>query len=365
MKDRGNQTLRFFDRYLGIPLVFTLGLFRLRKRNRPEEIKSIGILATAAIGDTILISALIKDIRQANPQTEITIFCGKSNKAIAEISCPQNSLIEIPVGNPHKSMKIIRSAGIFDIWIDTGPWPRINSILSFFSRSKYKIGYKTSKQFRHYTYDKAVPHGNDCHEMDNLRALASELSISSKIIPDLDFLFPQAERKNYLVIHMYPGGFLSHYKEWSESNWISLIDRLTDMNWDIYITGAPADKKRAEELISQCKNPLNITLWAGKCSLWETGLILRESKAVISVNTGIMHFAAALSVPLVALHGPTSSLRWGPLSRSSISLNADTPSSGCLDLGFEYDKKDRNSMDTISVNTVYNALEKALDFNQE
>ncbi|MFQ5583834.1 MAG: hypothetical protein ACE5GL_05310, partial [Calditrichia bacterium] len=57
-QERANKLLRLLDRYLGIPLILLLRLFK-RKKNLPTgNIKSFGLLKTVAIGDTVLLSAI-------------------------------------------------------------------------------------------------------------------------------------------------------------------------------------------------------------------------------------------------------------------------------------------------------------------
>ncbi len=82
MADRGNRLLRRGDFLIGIPLTFLLGALRLKKRPLPPEdsIRRIGILATAAIGDTILISAVLKDLKDRYPEAQMVFFAGGTNK---------------------------------------------------------------------------------------------------------------------------------------------------------------------------------------------------------------------------------------------------------------------------------------------
>ncbi|MCV6606787.1 MAG: hypothetical protein OIF32_01120, partial [Campylobacterales bacterium] len=150
MSDRGNRVLRFVDRYAGIPIVAILGLFKKRKK-RPDSFKSVAILATAAIGDTLLISPVLKDFKAKYPDCDITIFCGKTNRQTFEMTLPHFRLVTIPVNNPIKSIKMIREES-FDLFFDFGPWPRVNSILSAFAKSEYKVGFKSINQYRHFVY---------------------------------------------------------------------------------------------------------------------------------------------------------------------------------------------------------------------
>ena len=78
MNERGNKLLKFFDVYAGIPLILVLGLFHLLGRlfRSPEGIKKsmspdsglhILCLKTAAIGDTVILSGVLRDIRKNYP----------------------------------------------------------------------------------------------------------------------------------------------------------------------------------------------------------------------------------------------------------------------------------------------------------
>ena len=54
---RGNNRLRL-DRYLGIPAVFVAWMLR-RKRRVPHNPRKIGLLNIAAIGDAVLMRAVV------------------------------------------------------------------------------------------------------------------------------------------------------------------------------------------------------------------------------------------------------------------------------------------------------------------
>ncbi|MDC7240241.1 MAG: hypothetical protein PQJ50_07770, partial [Spirochaetales bacterium] len=241
MADRGNRLLRRADFIAGIPLTFLAGLFSYPRRPLPpkEDIKIIGILATAAIGDTILISAVLKDLKAAYPGAEMVFFAGGTNASITQMICPQDRIIVLPVSRPDKACRMIRKEGRFDLWIDFGPWPRINSLLSSGAKSSFKLGFRTKGQGRHYVYDRCVLHRSDQHEMDNLRDLVMAAGAGCSHIPRIEPLWTEEGQKDYTVVHMIPGGYMSEYKEWNPSNWVTLIDTLTAAGHKVVLTGAP------------------------------------------------------------------------------------------------------------------------------
>jgi ADP-heptose:LPS heptosyltransferase len=358
MGDRGNVLLRQIDRFFGIPLVFLIGL-TVRPRRIPDKINKVGILATAAIGDSLLLSAVLNDLKKAFPETEFTLFCGSSIQGILNMTVKGIEFVTIPVKNPLNAVRIIRKKR-FDVFLDCGPWPRLNSFLTELARSNCTIGFNSLGQYRHYGYNIPVEHRKDCHELDNLRRLIQPLGVKSTSLPVLGAA--ESDRNDaYLVIHMFPSGYKASYKEWGESNWVTLINGVTEKGYNVILTGGPVDKDRGQIILEQCSKRHLIRNEAGKCNLAETGEILRRARLVVSVNTGIMHMAAAYNQALVALHGPTSVLRWGPLTSEAVNLTASSPSAGCLHLGFEYDRNDSHSLDTINPDKVLEAVLKLWD----
>ena len=66
--ERGRGFLRKLDRWVGVPLLLLLSLFH-QKRAKPQYFQSVGICVFAAIGDALLASSLIADIKKALPDS--------------------------------------------------------------------------------------------------------------------------------------------------------------------------------------------------------------------------------------------------------------------------------------------------------
>ena len=141
-KEKGNKLYHHLDRYVGIPIVFLLGLIK-KKNTKPQHINKIAILNLGSIGDNVLMSATISDIHEAYPDSSIHIFTGSSNYEIVKLIPNIDNITKLPISNPFQTKKIIDTQDKFDLLIDYGPWPRINAIYSFLFSSKYTIGFKT------------------------------------------------------------------------------------------------------------------------------------------------------------------------------------------------------------------------------
>ena len=147
---------------------------------------------------------------------------------------------------------------------------------------------------------------------------------------------------------------MENQRKWGECCWLELGERLyRTYHVRILLSGANADVGDAERmahLFSQKNIPARSI--AGRYSLDDMVEILAKAELVVSVNTGIMHLAAAVRAPLVALHGATSELRWGPLGDNAIVVKSGEACQPCISLGFESSCNDPVCMQNITVDMV-------------
>lgn len=361
MNRRGKKNLKLIDRYIGIPILILLGLLK-RKKELPKNIATLGMLSVPAIGDIILLNALLRDIKDFNNEIRIILFVAKEFKEIAEITGSYDELVEIEVYKPLKAIWILRQHPV-DVLIDASQWLKLNAILVFFSKSKYKIGFNTKRQYKHFIFDYAPEHSDQIHELYNFKKLIFNSNIETKNFPELELPDDNIVKDNCAVIHTMPSGYLSDRKRWQDKNWIEVIEHLLANDMEIYFTGSTADRESIEALLSDYRNIPKIYNVAGKYSLKETTALLLKSRLVISVNTGIMHLASVASCNLIALHGPTDPKRWGPLNSNAIIIQSDFPEAPCLNLGFEYNCNDKTCecMKRISSESVINEIKKILN----
>jgi len=93
-----------------------------------------------------------------------------------------------------------------------------------------------------------------------------------------------------------------------------------------------------------------------KCSISELIALTRRAKLFIGGDTGPMHLAAALQVPVVAIFGPTDPARNGPYGTRSIVLrNPASPTTHARN------PQPDEAMLEISVDSVVNAARRLLD----
>lgn len=369
MGERGNPLMKKMDKWIGSPLIFGIGaLHKKKKLLLISNIASprIAIIKTAGIGDTIILSAIIDEIKANITTSQITLICAKNNLAMVQAMQYKgiDEICAFDMKAPIKSLNRVRQLGNFDYAIDFGPWPRINALIAMALHASYRVGFKRRKQYRHYAYDGVVEHSDNVHELENCRNLIRKIGIStSGLQPNLHTSNKFTDYANYAVFHMHAGGSIAYLREWDVQNWLQLAREVHEKyHFKLLFSGGSADKADIDQLVDRIRGcGIDAENIAGKYALSDMAAVLQNAQLLVSVNTGTMHLGAAVGVPLVAIHGASAIKRWGPLSDNAISLASKRKCWPCVSLGYETDCKKADCIEDIGVSDVMAAIEKLLE----
>lgn len=361
---RGSAIHRYLDRFIGIPLLNLLAL-RRRKRVRPANPQRIGILFNPAIGDTLLASASIGELRELYPRSRLIALVASTNLPAAML-LPQVDEIELlAFSHPLKSIRAIRRCNI-DLLVDLSAWQRITAVYSFFSGAQFTAGFKRVGQHRHRGYDLTVPHRGDCHELDNLRRITRVLGSTAAhsptlTVPEAPLPCDLAHAGRIVILHPWASGSGSALREWPNERWLKLAQRLKTPGRVFVITGSPAEEARSDSLLQMLlSHSLCARVLIGRDGLENIARVIGSAELAVSVNTGIMHLSAILGTPTVGLNGPTAVHRWGAVGPRVANISPLDGSGGFLDLGFEYGRHHTSVMTQISVDQVVRAIDQLL-----
>jgi ADP-heptose:LPS heptosyltransferase len=141
------------------------------------------------------------------------------------------------------------------------------------------------------------------HAIENNLAMAEALGIEPTTrhlaLPHLKA--DVNSQKHFILIH--PGASRST-KQWPVANWARLADALAEkFNCTIALTGDHKETALAQEVATAMKSPTEIL--AGKLSLAVLAQTQTNALAFLSGDTGPYHLAVAVGCPTVTLFAPT------------------------------------------------------------
>ncbi|MGA3328297.1 MAG: lipopolysaccharide heptosyltransferase II [Terriglobia bacterium] len=114
------------------------------------------------------------------------------------------------------------------------------------------------------------------------------------------------------LVGLAPGAAFGPAKRWLPERFAGLADRLIGaLNADVLIFGSAAERPLAEEIAGAMKHTPAIA--AGETSLRQLLALMAQCRLIVTNDSGPMHLAAALGIPLVAIFGSTDERATGPL----------------------------------------------------
>ena len=363
---RGKPANRKIDRWVGVPLVWLASRFQ-RPRRRPENPRRIGLLAALAVGDTVLLGGITADLKWQNPDATIVIICTAGVRGCAEILPGVDEVLEISMRNIPQTIRSMREQK-FDVLFDVHQWARLQALLTILSGAQYTVGFRTAGQHRHSGFDLAVPHRADIHALKTYQSLVTSAGWPTTTPPFLH-LKPLSATANQrlddtvsghtcVVFHAW-SGTAQAVRGWPEQHWVELTRILSATLPDlrVILTGGRADKSSSERLQGKILDAgFDCVLAPDLGGLNGVSHLLRAVDVVVTVNTGTMHLSAAAGARTIAVNGPNSSMRWGPIGPYVTSVDASIPGCGFLILGWEFLGNRTDCMEKTTPETVAAAV---------
>jgi heptosyltransferase-2 len=108
------------------------------------------------------------------------------------------------------------------------------------------------------------------------------------------------------VVGFAPGAAYGHAKRWLPARVADVITRLTTMRAaTCVLVGAAGDRDAAREIESSLPRGISVVDLIGRTDLRLLAGVLAACDAFVSNDSGAMHLAAAVGVPVTAIFGPT------------------------------------------------------------
>jgi len=277
------------------------------------------IIQTAFLGDVILITPMLREIKTQHPKAQIDVLVRKGNEILLQDNPHIHRTLIWDKKNKYKSLFL----NLFDIrkqkydhvicvqrYFNAG-------FLASFSKAKRLSGFKQNPWSFMFHYKVVHQLQGGQHEVErNFSLIKHLIPKPQNLQPEL---FPNAQDhtriKNYQTL---PYFCLAPASVWfttqlPEEKWVELIQHLgTEKN--IFLLGAPSDSDLCERIKDSAKQT-NIENLCGKLSLLESAALMKNAQRNYVNDSGPLHLASAMNTPVTAFFCSTlPDFGFGPLS---------------------------------------------------
>ncbi len=151
-------------------------------------------------------------------------------------------------------------------------------------------------------------------------------------------------------------------KRWPKEYFADLADRLLALGYGIAFFGGPMDSALVEETLGLMKRsaPEKVAVFTGRISLLELAALLKKCQVFVTNDSGPMHIAVAMGVPLVSMFGASPVTGFSPYNDRSVVLKSELSCHPCYEHSCR--RQDLGCMYGITVDLV---LEKTLELEKK
>ena len=295
------------------------------------------IIKTSSLGDVVHMLPAINDATQRIENLQVDWVVEEGFKEVPAWSTTVDRVFAVAIRRWRKSLfssktrqeikkfKNALKANEYDFVIDSQGLLK-SALLTRWTKAKSGIWGYDKKSIREpiasFFYQHKVSVSRELHAITrNRQLLAKTLGYSLEGL-DLDynlstdhFSAPPIDLPKKYIVALH--GTSKAEKEWSIHAWKQLIQKMAETNIAVLFPwGNPREKERAELLSDQSKYAIALP----KCNLSELATIISNAQAVIGMDTGLMHIAAALNKRGVGLYPVTKPTLTGVLTGGDTNL---------------------------------------------
>jgi heptosyltransferase-1 len=282
-------------------------------------------IKTSSLGDVVHHMPAVTDARRHLPDAHIAWMVEEPFAPLAGLHPAVNAVIPVASRRWRRQLQqwsTWREIAIFrrglrsrsyDIVIDTQGLVR-SGLLTFMARGR-RHGYDRSsirEPLASTFYNRRHRVGRDLHAIARNRALtAAALGYAPEGAPDYGLLrrSHEPEATPYAVLLH---GSAQAAKQWPSSHWIAVGKALQEQGCDLLLPwGTEPERARSEQLAQALPGAQVLA----RAPLDQVANRLAGAQLVVGLDTGLLHLAAALQVPLVAIFTASDPNLTGPVGR--------------------------------------------------
>ena len=288
-----------------------------------ENLRSVLIIQTAFLGDVILATPLVSELKRLYPNIPIDFLVKKGNESLL-FNNPKIRTIYTFDKSKNKLGEIWRLIRSFrkqnyGLTINLHRFGSSGIIAGYSGAQKI---YGFDKNPFAFLYTKRFKHeiGNGTHEVIRNLSVLKDFGAIELTRPEL---FPSESDREFVsqytnteFVCMAPAS-VWFTKQLPEHKWVELIKTISNEK-AIYFVGGKTDYQLCQSIIEKSQRKSKIVNLCGDFSLLQTAALISKSEHVYVNDSGPLHIASAINAPVTAFFCSTvPEFGFGPLSEKS------------------------------------------------
>ena len=304
------------------------------------------IVAPSWVGDAILSEPLIAMLREPYEDPNVDVLAPPWCSPVFRRVRGVRRIVDIPIQHGKLDLRTrrriaadLRNERYARAFVLPLSWK--SALIPYFAKIPRRVGYKGEARYvllndLRRLDAKALP-----RLVDRFGALAGPpgsrvpMPPAPVLVPDIanrDAAIRQLRLKGEgPVAILCPGAEFGPAKRWPPTHFADLARRLLEMGARVWILGSPNDRLAADAVIGAAgESAKSLRDLTGKTDLGTAIDLMSSAAVVVSNDSGLMHAAAAVGAPVVALFGSSSPFYTPPLSAQARIARIEIECSPCF-----------------------------------
>lgn len=340
---------------------------------------NILIIGPSWVGDMVMAQTLFMCLREQSPNCAIDVLAPEWSRPILERMPEVREALSFPLGHGALDIKTRRKIGQslkgqYD-WAIVLPNSLKSALVPFFASIPKRTGWKGEMRYV-LLNDIRTLNKEDYPLMierfmalayPNNKALARPypqpyLAIDSALQQEALSKFHLSQDKPILAIC--PGAEFGEAKKWPTDHYLKVVEQKINEGWQVWAFGSKNDYSVGETIRNLLSTEQRSQFYnlAGQTSLAQAIDLLGCVDKVVTNDSGLMHVAAALKRPIVAVYGSTSPKFTPPLSDNVKIVRLGLACSPCFQRTCQFGHY--NCLKELEPTLVLEALDQLIDVKQ-
>jgi heptosyltransferase-2 len=301
---------------------------------------SILIVAPSWIGDTILAQPLLALLKRNHPAARIDVLAPDWSAPLLARMDEVDAVIANPFrhgefnfGARRALGRRLASADYAECYVLPNSWK--SALAPFFAGIPRRIGYQGESRYLLLNRRHRPDAARHPQLVQRYAALAGPLP-DSLPMPHLTSTTQQQEAARRVLdlpldaapIVFCPGAEYGPAKRWPAQHFAALAQLVASPRRPVWLIGSEKDAATGDAIAATAGGAaVNL---CGRSTLEQAIDLIASASCVVSNDSGLMHVAAALDRPLIALYGSSSAAYTPPLSQKARIISRKLPCSPCF-----------------------------------
>lgn len=294
------------------------------------------VIGPSWVGDMLMSQSLYRHLKQQDPNREIDVLAPDWCRPVLARMPEINQAIAMPVGHGSLQWNTRKEIGkqLEQMSYEQAfvlPNSLKSALIPWFANIPKRTGWRGEMRYGLLNDLRALD--KEAFPLMVQRYVALSQPKTAPALSQTEILYPQlttdsTEQAAAITqfnldagnaIAFCPGAEFGPAKRWPDFHYAALAKMLIAKGHAIWLFGSAKDKPVCEQIIHQLspEEQQHCYNLAGDTSLPQAIDLIAACKAAVSNDSGLMHIAAAVNTPLVALYGPTSPGFTPPLSENA------------------------------------------------